>query len=224
MAKPVLPHPQHPSSSSNNQFNMASHNNSPYLSISPVPSSGSRPMGTLCNALSRCARKAEALADDFWNHLRVSPSITDAAVARIAQGTKLLAEGGHDRLFRQTFQILPGEKLLHSYVCYLSTSSGPVIGTLYISNKRIAFCSDYPLCYYDAPGYQHWMYYKVVIELDKLATVDPSANRLNPSEKYIHMITRDGYEFWFMGFISYDKALKSINEALQHSCRTLSLF
>lgn len=93
--------------------------------------------------------------------VRVSPSITDATVARIAQGTKLLAEGGHDRLFRQTFQIFPGEKLLHSYVCYLSTSSGPVIGTLYISNKRIAFCSDYPLCYYDAPGYQHWMYYKV---------------------------------------------------------------
>ncbi|KAL4364178.1 hypothetical protein GQ457_04G030000 [Hibiscus cannabinus] len=222
MTTPMLPQPQAPSSSSNHQFNMASHNNSPYLSISPVPSSGRRV--TICDALSRCGKKIEDLADNFWNHLRVSPSITDAAVARLAQGTKLLTEGGHDRLFQQTFQTLPGEKLLHSYVCYLSTSSGPVIGTLYISTKRVAFCSDHPLCYYDSPGYQQWMYYKVVIELDKLTAVNPSANRLNPSEKYIHMITRDGYEFWFMGFISYDKALKSLTEALQRNRHASQLF
>ncbi|XP_022757674.1 GEM-like protein 1 [Durio zibethinus] len=224
MGTPVLPQPQPPSSSSNNQFNMASHNNNPYLAISPVPSSGRRPMGRLCDALNRCGKRAEALADNVWNHLRMSPSLADAAVARLAQGTKLLAEGGHDRLFQQTFQILPGEKLLHTYVCYLSTSSGPVIGSLYISTKRIAFCSDYPLCYYPSPGYQQWMYYKVVLELDKLATVEPSANRLNPSEKYIHIVTRDGYEFWFMGFISYDKALKSLTEALHHNLHASLLF
>ncbi|XVE73578.1 hypothetical protein DITRI_Ditri11bG0129900 [Diplodiscus trichospermus] len=232
MGTPMLPQPQPPSSSSHDQFNMASHNNiNPYLAISPVQSSGRTPMGRICDALNRCGkkvedatRKAEALADNVWNHLRVSPSLGDAAVARLAQGTKLLAEGGHDRVFQQTFQILLGEKLLHAYVCYLSTSSGPVIGTLYISNKRIAFCSDYPLGYHPSPGYQHWMYYKVVVELDKLASVNPSANRLNPSEKYIHIVTRDGYEFWFMGFISYEKALKSLTEALQHSRHASLLF
>ncbi|XVE77372.1 hypothetical protein DITRI_Ditri13aG0057000 [Diplodiscus trichospermus] len=203
---------------------MASYNINPYLAISPVSSSGRTPLGRVCDALNRCGKKVEDLADNVWNHLKVSPSLADAAVARLAQGTKLLAEGGHDRLFQQTFQILPGEKLLHAFVCYLSTSSGPVIGTLYISTKRIAFCSDYPLCYYASPGYQQWMYYKVVLELDKLATVDPSANRLNPSEKYIHIVTRDGYEFWFMGFISYDKALKSLTEALQHSHHASRLF
>jgi hypothetical protein len=26
----------------------------------------------------------------------------------------------------------------------------------------------------------------------------------------------DNHEFWFMGFVSYDKALKNLNEALQH--------
>ncbi|OMO64148.1 FH interacting protein 1 [Corchorus capsularis] len=175
------------------------------------------PMSKICEALNRCGKKAEALAESVWNHLRVSPSIADAAVARLAQGTKVLAEGGHDKLFQHTFQTLAGEKLLHAYVCYLSTSSGPVIGTLYISSKRIAFSSDYPLRYTSSPGHQQWMYYKVVVELDKLATVDPSANRLNPSEKYIHIVTTDGYEFWLMGFISYDKALKSLNEALRHS-------
>lgn len=93
--------------------------------------------------------------------VKVSSSFTDAAMARIAQGTKVLTEGGHDKVFQQTFGTLPGEKLVKAYVCYLSTSSGPVIGTLYISTRRLAFCSDYPYCYYSPTGQQQWMYYKV---------------------------------------------------------------
>ncbi|KAJ0112575.1 hypothetical protein Patl1_00741 [Pistacia atlantica] len=114
--------------------------------------------------------------------VKVSPRLSDAALARLAQGTKVLTEGGHEKVFQQEFQILPGEKLLKAYACYLSTSTGPV-----------------------------------VVDLDKLRTVNPSANRLNPSEKYIHIVTTDGYEFWLMGFISYDKALKTLTEALQHN-------
>ncbi|CAN6696121.1 unnamed protein product [Malus baccata var. baccata] len=51
----------------------------------------------------------------------------------------------------------------------------------------------------------------VVVPLDQLRTVNPSANSWNPSEKYIQIVTRDGHEFWFMGFISYDKALRNLN-------------
>ncbi|KAL3714496.1 hypothetical protein ACJRO7_006420 [Eucalyptus globulus] len=198
----------------------------PYVHIAPLNApapSGRSPMDRICGALNRCGkrfedatRKAETLADNVWHHLRTNPSITDAAMARLAQGTKVLAEGGQDKVFQQTFEILPGEKLLKAYACYASTSTGPVIGTLYLSNKRLAFCSDNPLCQYSPSGQQQWMYYKVVLLLNQLSTVSPSSNRLNPTEKYIQVVTRDGYEFWFMGFISYDKALKNINEALQH--------
>ncbi|KAK2649888.1 hypothetical protein Ddye_017377 [Dipteronia dyeriana] len=201
----------------------SNYGNNPYLYLSPpVPASGKKPMGTtVCEMLNRCgkkvddvSRRAETIADNVWNHLRVSSRLTDAAMARLAQGTKVLTEGGHEKVFQQEFQILPGEKLLKAYACYLSTSTGPVIGTLYISSKRMAFRSDYPLCHYSSSGQQEWMYNKVVVDLDKLRAVNPSANRLNPSEKYIHTVTRDGYEFWFMGFISYDKALKTLTEAL----------
>lgn len=82
-------------------------------------------------------------------------------MARLAQGTKVLTEGGPDKVFHQAFQMLPGEKLLNSFACYLSTSSGPVMGTLYVSNKRIAFCSDYPFWYYSSTGNAEWMHYKV---------------------------------------------------------------
>ncbi|KAK3404220.1 hypothetical protein EUGRSUZ_K00540 [Eucalyptus grandis] len=183
-------------------------------------------MDRICGALNRCGkrfedatRKAEMLADNMSGItvIRINPSITDAAMAQLAQGTKVLAEGGQDKVFQQTFEILPEEKLLKAYACYLSTSTGPVIGTLYLSNKRLAFCSDNPRCQYSPSGQQQWMYYKVVLLLNQLSTVSPS-NRLNPTERYIQVVTRDGYELWFMGFISYDKALKNINEALQHYC------
>jgi hypothetical protein len=86
--------------------------------------------------------------------------MADAAVARLSQGTKVYAEGGHDRVFFQTFGTMPGEQLRKAYACYLSTSSGPVIGTLYLSTARLAFCSDSPLCY-QGPAGQECMYYKV---------------------------------------------------------------
>lgn len=181
-------------------------------------------MGVLCDALNRCGkrmedatRKAETLADSFWHHLRVSPSLSDAAMARLAQGTKLLTEGGPVKVFQQEFNLLAGEKLLNSFVCYLSTSSGPVIGTLYVSTKRVCFCSDYPLSRYSPTGSHDWMHYKVVVQVDQLRTVNPSANRLNPCERYIRIVTNDNYEFWFMGFISYDKALNTLNHVVHNT-------
>ncbi|KAM3696954.1 hypothetical protein ACB098_06G077300 [Castanea mollissima] len=184
----------------NNNHNQHTHN--PYIITSPDSTSSysscKRPIDRMFDALCRCGkrveyatRKAEAIADDVWHHLRVSPSLTDAAMARLAQGTKVLAEGGLDHAFQQAFNILPGEELLNS---------------------------DYSFCCYLSSGQPEWMYYKMVVQLDQLRAVNPSANRLNPSEKYIHIVTRDGYEFWFMGFISYDKALKKLTEALQRAC------
>lgn len=52
--------------------------------------------------------------------------------------------------------------------------------------------------------------------LEQLRSVNSSANVRNPAEKYIQIVTMDNHEFWFMGFVSYDKALKNLREALQH--------
>ncbi|KAL3745608.1 hypothetical protein ACJRO7_014690 [Eucalyptus globulus] len=182
------------------------------------------PINKVCDKLNRCGKRvddatkqAEALVDNVWNHLKTSHSITDAAIARLAQGTKMLKEGGRDKVFERTFEILPGEKLLKAYACYLSTSSGLVIGTLYLSTKRLVFHGDEPICHYAPSGQQEWVYYKVPLLLDQLSFVSRSSKGLDNSEKYIQVVTRDGYEFWFMGFVSYDKALKNINEALQHN-------
>lgn len=92
--------------------------------------------------------------------MKTGPSFADAAMGRIAQGTKIIAEGGYEKIFRQTFDAFPEEQFLKAYACYLSTSAGPIIGTLYLSTAKIAFCSDNPLSY--AIGDKtEWSYYKV---------------------------------------------------------------
>lgn len=92
--------------------------------------------------------------------VKTGPSFADAAVGRIAQGAKVLAEGGYEKLFRQNFETVPEEQLQKTYACYLSTSAGPVMGVLYLSTAKLAFCSDNPLSHKNGDQTQ-WSYYKV---------------------------------------------------------------
>jgi hypothetical protein len=36
----------------------------------------------------------------------------------------------------------------------------------------------------------------------------------SPPEKYVHVVTVDSHDFWFMGFVSYDKAVHNLVEAV----------
>lgn len=55
----------------------------------------------------------------------------------------------------------------------------------------------------------------MVLPLNQVRAVSPSASMWRPSERYIQVATTDSHEFWFMGFVSYDKALKHLSDALQ---------
>ncbi|XP_038887653.1 GEM-like protein 2 isoform X1 [Benincasa hispida] len=196
----------------------------PYVHYSSASTSPNGKSDKMSEVLDRCGKRfadcskmVEAAADGIWNHLKLSSSVTDAAMARLHQGTKLVTEGGYKKVFQQTFGFVDGDKYLDFFACYLSTSSGPVNGTLYISTKRVAFCSEFPLCYYPSPGEPQWILYKVMIAVDQLGKINASSNLMDPSQKYIQVITRDSHEFWFMGFISYNKAVKTLTDALQRS-------
>ncbi|KAG2692456.1 hypothetical protein I3760_08G054900 [Carya illinoinensis] len=203
---------------------MMQQESSPYISPGPVPppsSSVKNKMDTVKDALGKfgkkaaeATKKAENLAGNMWQHLKTGPSVADAAVGRIAQSTKVLAEGGYEKIFQQSFETVPGEKLLKTYACYLSTSSGPVMGTVYLSTAKLAFCSDNPLSY-EAGDRTEWSYYKVVMPLHQLRAVNPSTSNVKPGEKYIQLISVDNHEFWFMGFVHYDSAVKNLQGALQ---------
>ncbi|XP_027356560.1 GEM-like protein 1 isoform X2 [Abrus precatorius] len=223
----VVPPPQQPLESrapiSTDAATTMPHESNPYVSPAPVPAPTSAKstldsvkdvLGKWGKKAAEATKKAEDLAGNMWQHLKTGPSFADAAVGRIAQGTKVLAEGGYEKIFRQTFETVPEEQLLKTYACYLSTSAGPVMGVLYLSTAKLAFCSDNPLSYQVGDQTQ-WSYYKVVIPLHQLRAVNPSTSRTNASEKYIQIISVDNHEFWFMGFVHYDSAVKNIQGALQ---------
>lgn len=201
---------------------MPAHDSNPYVSSSPVPSSSSKNkmeavrdvLGRWGKKVGEAMKKAEDLSRNVWQHLKTGPSVADAAMGRIAQGTKVLAEGGYEKIFRQTFDTLPEEQLRKSYACYLSTSAGPVMGILYLSTAKLAFCSDNPLSY-KLGDQTEWSYYKVVIPLHQLKAVNPSVSKVNSAEKYIQIISVDNHEFWFMGFVNYDSAAKHLQEVWQ---------
>jgi hypothetical protein len=56
---------------------------------------------------------------------------------------------------------------------------------------------------------------QVVIPLHQLRTVNPSTSKVKPGEKYIQVISVDNHEFWFMGFVHYDSAVKNLQGAVQ---------
>ncbi|CAJ1957559.1 unnamed protein product [Sphenostylis stenocarpa] len=206
--------------------------NNPYVyisSASPSPAAHKRSnamdkihraMNNYGKKVQEATKQAEIMVDNICNHLSVSSRPADAALGKLIQGTKVIASGGSEKLFQQTFGVFPGEKLLQPYACYVSTNSVPLIGTLYISTKRLAFCSDYPLCHHPFSLQQQkqhqCVYYKVIVLLDQLSKVCSPTNGLKSSEKRMQIITTDGYEFNFTGFMSYDKALKTVNEARKH--------
>lgn len=103
--------------------------------------------------------------------MKTSPSFADAAMGRIAQGTKVIAEGGYERIFRSTFETVPEEQLQNSFACYLSTSAGPVMGVLYVSSAKIAYCSDNPISY-KAENQTEWSYYKVSLHVKLLVSFE----------------------------------------------------
>lgn len=172
------------------------------------------PMEHILDFFNTWSRKAEELASNIWLNLKTAPSMSDAAMGKLSLGAKALTEGGFDKLYKQTFSSGPDEHLQKTFACYLSTATGPVAGTLYLTNMNVAFCSDRPLSFTAPSGQTAWSYYKVLIPVNKIATVEPVTMKENPPERYIHIVTVDSHDFWFMGFVSYDKAVHNLVEAV----------
>ena len=105
--------------------------------------------------------KSKLANNDFA--VRMGNSVSETAWGKVNLTAKAITEGGFECLYRQTFATDPNERLKKTFACYLSTSTGPVAGTLYLSTLRLAFCSDCPLSFTAPSGQITWSYYKVPI-------------------------------------------------------------
>lgn len=88
--------------------------------------------------------------------------MSSAAMGKMNLTVKAISEGGFESLYKQIFTTYPNEKLKKTFACYLSTTTGPVAGTLYLSDIHLAFCSDRPLSFTAPSGQVTWSYYKVL--------------------------------------------------------------
>ncbi|KAG4991171.1 hypothetical protein JHK82_024669 [Glycine max] len=55
---------------------------------------------------------------------------------------------------------------------------------------------------------------QVLIPIRGIKEVNESQNVNKAEQKYLEIVTEDYSEFWFVGFLRYDKALKHLNKAI----------
>ncbi|KAF2288353.1 hypothetical protein GH714_006972 [Hevea brasiliensis] len=218
MGSPAAP-TLHPDNQKAASWNAADHQQiyqQPYLVYSPVEKPSNNPFEPVIQAFNTWSRKAENIARNIWHNLTTGPSVSETAWGKVNLTAKAITEGGFESLFKQVFETHLNEKLKKTFACYLSTSTGPVAGTLYLSTARVAFCSDRPLSFMAPSGQETWCYYKVMIPLNKIGQVNPVVVKENPPEKYIQMVTIDGHDFWFMGFVNFEKASHHLLDAVSN--------
>lgn len=146
--------------------------------------------------------------------MRLGPKISETVKGKLSLGAKIVQVGGVEKIFKHLFSVNEGEKLLKASQCYLSTTAGPIAGLLFTSTHKIAFCSERSLKFSASNGEILRVHYKVVIPIDKIKRLHQSVNENKPAQKYMEITTSDDFEFWFMGFLNYQKAFKCLQQAM----------
>ncbi|KAB2052707.1 hypothetical protein ES319_A12G140600v1 [Gossypium barbadense] len=163
--------------------------------------------------MNKLGKKADSFAHGIREHVRLGPKISETVKGKLSLGARILQVGGVEKIFKQLFSV-KGEKLLKACQCYLSTTSGPIAGLLFISSAKVAFCSDRSIKIPSSNGDFVRVHYKVLIPLEKIKGVNESENMKKPSQKYMEIVTVDDFDFWFMGFLNYQKAFKYLQQAV----------
>eukprot|EP00897_Mesotaenium_endlicherianum_P009358 jgi/Mesen1/8450/ME000475S07704 len=177
-------------------------------------------MDDLKKGLIDLSHQAKTVTNNVWGHLSTGQSPMQTAVGKL-QNYKLLTPGSAQKHWRENFLAPANDTLKDYYACHLSTSTGPVPGTLFVATHSISFLSDRPLSYTTSPGQVAWSMYKVVLPVEKVASLNVPTNPQRPLEKYIQISMVDKHEFWFMGFISFDKALSLLQSTCNRTSNTV---
>lgn len=172
---------------------------------------------SIISRVNMLGRIADNFASGVREHVKLGSKISKTVKGKLSLGAKILQVGGVDKVFRQMFSVREREKLLNASQCYLSTTAGPIPGLLFTSTENIAFCSERAIKFSSPAGKLFRAHYKFVIPLRKIKRARQSENEKRPSEKYVEVVTKDNFRFWFMGFLKYDKAFKHLQQGISQS-------
>ncbi|KQK00479.1 GEM-like protein 4 [Brachypodium distachyon] len=159
------------------------------------------------------------IARGIKEHVTLGPKLSETVKGKLTLGARILQAGGVEKVFRQWFSVDKNERLIRASQCYLSTTAGPIAGLLFVSTERVAFRSDRPLAVTAPDGEKLRVPYKVTIPLRKVRRAVPTENKHKPEQRYIEVVTNDGFEFWFMGFVSYHRSLHHLEQAVAQAAR-----
>ncbi|KAK2635795.1 hypothetical protein Ddye_030587 [Dipteronia dyeriana] len=188
--------------------------------IIPSPANGSSNNKSLVlKRMNKLGKKADKFANGVREHVRLGAKITEIVKGKLTLGARILQGGGMNKVFKKLFNVEEGERLLKTCQCYLSTTAGPIAGLLFISTKKIAFCSERSIKLSSPNGDLLRIHYKVLIPVENLTSVNQSENVKKPSEKYIKIVTVDHFDFWFMGFLNYHKAFNQLQHTISQLLR-----
>ncbi|KAK1387239.1 GRAM domain-containing protein [Heracleum sosnowskyi] len=187
----------------------------PFITIEFLGTAGK--IELMRNRMNKLGVQVENFAHGIRNHVKIGPKFSETVKGKLRLGAKILQVGGVKKVFRQNFSVSEGEKLLKASQCYLSTTAGPIAGLLFISTDRIAFCSERSIKVTTSTGDLLRTRYKVSVPLNKIKRANESENVKDPSRKYINIVTKDDFEFWFMGFINHQRTYKFLQLAVYES-------
>ncbi|MED6181114.1 hypothetical protein PIB30_016645 [Stylosanthes scabra] len=159
-------------------------------------------------------KKDSSFASRIHEHVRLGSKLSETLKEKLNLGTKIIQKGGRGNIFKHVFGMQEDEKLLKASQCYLYTTAGPIAGVLFVSTKKVAFCSESHISFSSSSGELVSAPYKVLIPIQKIREVNESQNVNKLKQKYVEIVTKDEYEFWFMGFVRYEKALKNLHKAI----------
>ncbi|XP_028805600.1 putative GEM-like protein 8 [Neltuma alba] len=159
-------------------------------------------------------RKNSTFAYRICEHVKLGPKLSETLKGKLSLGSKIIQEGGRRNIFKRIFGMEDDEQLLKASQCYLYTTAGPIAGVLFISTEKIAFCSERPMNFSSSTGDLVSAPYKVLIPIEKIKEASESENVNKSEQKFIEIVTKDGSEFWFLGFLRYEKALTNLQKAI----------
>ncbi|WJX71801.1 hypothetical protein P8452_55755 [Trifolium repens] len=166
------------------------------------------------NSKKDTRRERSTFANRIHEHVKLGPKLSETLKSKLSLGAKIIQEGGRGNIFKHIFGMQEEEKLLKASQCYLYTTAGPIAGILFISTVKVCFCSERPTSFSSADGDSVKAPYKVLIPVEKIKEVNESMDVNKLEQKYIEVVTKDDSEFWFMGFLRYEKAIKNLNLAI----------
>ncbi|KAI5401800.1 GEM-like protein 7 [Lathyrus oleraceus] len=168
---------------------------------------------SICRA--SCNQKKRSRKGDSNSEISgtLRTNITETIKRKLSLGAQILQMGGVEKVFMQYFSVIEGERLLKVCHCYLSTTSGPLAGLLFISTEKVAFCSERSIKVFNQKGQMCRIRYKVSIPVKKIKSVRRSENVEKPRQKYINIVTVDNFDFWLMGISKYPKTYKYLEQA-----------